>query len=242
MRLHLFHFSIDWGSQEMTTFPMVKPPSSLLCLPSLPPSCLWFVTPHPFSHIPNSSHISCFPSSLNTYLSIFTLYQFLPTLFPLFIEILNYLYLVWRIQRGNFGRRGILLTFLHVSIWTQIPCEVKWRTTSFFPYGTIVAGTDAPILSPSGILHGCLFAKGNLWTHRELVLQLLMLFLRGENDQANRFKAFWEKIKECKCCRDPQSPNEVSDSLSFKILVLFLYQRIWATSWTNTSDTVNQPK
>ena len=115
----------------MTTFPMVKPPSSLLCPPSLPPSCLWFVTPHPFSHIPNSSHISCFPSSLNTYLSIFTLYQFLPTLFPLFIEILNYLYLVWRIQGGNFGRRGILLTFLHVSIWTQIPCEVKWRTTSF---------------------------------------------------------------------------------------------------------------
>lgn len=115
----------------MTTFPMVKPPSSLLCPPSLPPSCLWFVTPHPFSHIPNSSHISCFPSSLNTYLSIFTLYQFLPTLFPLFIEILNYLYLVWRIQGGNFGRRGILLTFLHVSIWTQIPCEIKWRTTSF---------------------------------------------------------------------------------------------------------------
>ena len=131
MRLHLFYSSIDWGSQEMTTFPMVKPPSSLLCLPSLPPSCLWFVTPRPFSLILKSSHISCFPSSLNTYLSIFTLYQFLPTLFPLFIEILNYLYLVWRIQRGNFGRRGILLTFLHVSIWTQIPCEVKWRTTSF---------------------------------------------------------------------------------------------------------------
>lgn len=131
MRLHLFYSSIDWGSQEMTTFPMVKPPSSLLCLPSLPPSCLWFVTPRPLSLILNSSHISCFPSSLNTYLSIFTLYQFLPTLFPLFIEILNYLYLVWRMQGGNFGRRGSLLTFLHVSIWTQIPCEVKWRTTSF---------------------------------------------------------------------------------------------------------------
>lgn len=131
MRLHLFYFSIDWGSQEMTTFPMVKPPSSLLCPPSLPPSCLWFVTPRPFSHILNSSHISCFPSSLNTYLSIFTLYQFLPTLFPLFIEVLNYLYLVWRMQGGNFGRRGILLTFQHVSICTQIPCEVKWRTISF---------------------------------------------------------------------------------------------------------------
>ena len=79
----------------------------------------------------------------------------------------------------------------------------------FFPYGTIVAGTDAPILSPSGILYGCLFAKGNLWTHRELVLYLLMLFLQGENDQEQT------NCFECKCCRDPQSPNEVPDSLSF---------------------------
>lgn len=98
----------------------------------------------------------------------------------------------------------------------------------FFPYGAIVAGTDAPILSPSGILHGCLFAKGNLWTHRELVLQLLMLFLQGENDQANRFKAFWEKIKECKCCRDPQSPNEERIEEMKKLVVEYLKKRYTA--------------